>query len=232
MSARRPLSRERVLTTAVALADRDGLTAMTMRALAAELGVEAMSLYHHVPGKDGLLDGLVAQVLAEIAIEIGTGTGPATGTPAVGDWRGAVAGRCLAARRVMLRHPWAPGLIGTRPTVPAGAYALFEGVLAEMVAGGLSYHLGHRGLHALGSMVLGFAAEVFSPDPSGGLDVEAAEADLEAMLAAVPHLAGMVAAELHDHAEDPLGWCDSQEEFEFTLGLILDGLERARAAAD
>jgi len=51
-----------------------------------------------------------------------------------------------------------------------------------------------------------------------------------AMAEAFPHLTAMVASELHDNAEDPLGWCDSQAEFEFTLDLLLDGLERARQA--
>ena len=97
-----------------------------------------------------------------------------------------------------------------------------------MIGGGLSYHLGHRAVHALGTMVLGFTQELFTPESGGGtLDEEAAEAELAAMAAALPHLSAMVASELHDHDEDPLGWCDSQREFEFTLDLLLDGLARA-----
>ncbi len=77
-------------------------------------------------------------------------------------------------------------------------------------------------------MVLGFTQELFTPESEGGtLDEEAAEAELAAMAAALPHLSAMVASELHDHDEDPLGWCDSQREFEFTLDLLLDGLARA-----
>ena len=68
---REPLSRERVLAAAMAIADAEGIAAVTMRRLAAELGVEAMSLYYHLPGKDGLLDGLVEAVIAEIASPIG-----------------------------------------------------------------------------------------------------------------------------------------------------------------
>jgi hypothetical protein len=75
-------------------------------------------------------------------------------------------------------------------------------------------------------MILGFTQELFAV-PEGDDDPGAeTEAELTAMAEVFPHLTAMVAAELHDHAEDPLGWCDSQAEFEFTLGLILDGLAR------
>ena len=74
----------------------------------------------------------------------------------------------------MLRHPWAPGLLGSRPTIPAGVYAYYDGILATLVGGGFSYHLAHRALHAFGSMALGFAQELFSPAAAGGsTDVDA-----------------------------------------------------------
>lgn len=220
--ARKSLSRERVLTAAMRLADSEGLGAVTMRHLASSLGVEAMSLYYHLPGKEGLLDGLVEAVVAEVGAEIER-------LDAGEDWRAELRGRCLAAREVMLRHPWAPGLIGSRPAIPVSLYGYFDEVLATLIRGGFSYHLGHRALHALGSMVLGFAQELFSPATAGGtVDTAAAEEDLAAMAGALPHLTAMVTAELHD-ADDPvLGWCDSRAEFEFTLDLLLDGLDRAR----
>ena len=190
-----------------------------MRRLASSLGVEAMSLYHHLPGKEALFDGLVEAVVLEIQDEIGK-------DGAQDGWRAQLRGRCLAARRVMLRHPWAPGLIGSRPTIPPILYAHFEAVLATLIGGGFSYRLGHRALHALGSMVLGFAQELFAPAEGG--DSAAAETDMAAMAAMLPHISAMVAAELHDAQDPTLGWCDSQTEFEFTLDLLLDGLDRAR----
>jgi AcrR family transcriptional regulator len=218
-AAREPLSRERVLAAAMAVADAEGLAAVTMRRVAAELGVEAMSLYHHVPSKEALLDGLVEALVAEISE-----SAPAR-TPGE-DWRTALRDRCLSARSVVLRHRWAPELIGSRTQVPAGVIAEFETVLAIMVEGGLSYHLAHRGLHALGSMILGFTQELFAV-PAGEANPGAeVEAELAAMAEVFPHLTAMVAAEVHDNDEDPLGWCDSDAEFEFTLGLILDGLAR------
>lgn len=224
---RRPLGRAVVLDGAVRLADGEGLQAVTMRRLAATLGVEAMSLYHHVSGKEPLLDGLVEQLLAEIRAEIDA-------LDPTDAWREDLRGRCLAARRVMLRHPWGPALITSRPSVPAAAYVHFEEVLATLVNGGCSYHLAHRALHALGGMVLGFAQELFAPaSASGGVDevaTAAAEAQLAEMAAALPHLAAMVEAELHAAGDPVLGWCDSQAEFEFTLDLLLDGLERLSRA--
>jgi AcrR family transcriptional regulator len=219
---REPLSRDRVLAAAMQIADGEGLRAVTMRRVAADLGVEAMSLYHHVPGKDALLDGLVDAIVAEIGAAI-------DGAPADRDWQAALRQRCLSARDVMERHPWAPGLVGSRTTIPVALYAYYEEILATLVGGGFSYHLAHRALHALGSMALGFAQELFSPASAGGtFDEDAAEAELAQMAEVMPHLTAMVAAELHDHAEDPLGWCDSRAEFEFTLDLLLDGLARAR----
>jgi len=127
----------------------------------------------------------------------------------------------------MKRHPWAPGLIGSRSTIPASVFGLYDAVLATLVESGFSYRLAHRALHALGSMVLGFAQEVFSPTSAGGsVDVESAEADFARLAETLPHLTAMVASELHDNDDDPLGWCDSQTEFEFTLDLLLDGLNR------
>jgi AcrR family transcriptional regulator len=224
-AVRTPLSRERVVAAAMELADAEGISAITMRRLAADLSVEAMSLYYHVPGKEQLLDGLTEAVLVEINAAV------AARVRADDEWPTALRHRCLAAREVMVRHRWAPGLLGSRSSIPAGLYPYYEEILATMFRDGLSYHLGHRAIHALGTMVLGFAQELFSPASEGGtMDQEAAEAEFAAMAAVLPHLTAMVASEVHDNGEDPLGWCDSQNEFEFTLDLLLDGL--ARAAED
>ncbi|WBB68441.1 TetR/AcrR family transcriptional regulator C-terminal domain-containing protein [Micromonospora sp. WMMD812] len=219
---RRPLSRERVLAAAVALADAEGIPALTMRRLGADLGVEAMSLYHHLPGKEGLLDGVAETVVAEI------GAAPRH-LDVDGDWRTRLRRRFLAARQVMLRHPWAPGLLSSRRTIPPGVYAYYDAIVGTLVGAGFSHRLAHRALHAFGSLPLGFTQEIFSPTSAGGsTDTDAAEADLAAMADALPHVTAMVAAEVHDAGDPTLGWCDGQVEFEFTLDLILDGLERLR----
>jgi AcrR family transcriptional regulator len=219
--SREPLSRERALAAAVTLADAEGLKALTMRRLAADLGVEAMSLYYHLPGKEGLLDGLAETVIGEIVEAVGAG-GPEA------DWRASLRRRFLTARTVMLRHPWAPGLLGSRPVIPAALFAYYEEIVATLVGGGISFRIAHRALHAFGSLALGFSQEVFSPATTGGaLEPELTEANLAAMAEALPNLTAMMAAEAHAVTDPTLGWCDSQVEFEFTIDLLLDGIGRS-----
>ncbi|MFN8077277.1 MAG: TetR/AcrR family transcriptional regulator C-terminal domain-containing protein [Kineosporiaceae bacterium] len=216
------MTRERILAAAIQVADAEGLPGLTMRRIAAHLDVEAMALYHHLPNKDAVLDGVVETLVERIREAAG-------GKAAPGDWRAQVRHRCLAARSVMVTHPWAPALLTTRTSIPAGVYVWFDETLGVMLDGGVGTRLGHQALHSLGSMVLGFMQELFSPAAAGGsTDTEQAEEELAAMAQLLPHLTAMVAAELHDQADPELGWCDSQVEFEFTLDLILDGLERRR----
>ena len=219
-NSRQPLNRERVLAAAIALADADGVQALTMRRLAADLGIEAMSLYFHLPNKEALLDGIVETVVGRIE---------ATGDDL--DWRTRLRQQFLAARRVMLQHPWAPGLLTTRRTIPPGVFAYYDRIVGTLMDAGFSARLAHRAIHAFGSLPFGFAQEIFSPASAGGsLAEDVAEEDLAAMAAAVPHITAMVATEVHDAADPSLGWCDSQVEFEFTVDLLLDGLERLRGS--
>ncbi|MFC7479377.1 TetR/AcrR family transcriptional regulator C-terminal domain-containing protein [Luedemannella flava] len=126
----------------------------------------------------------------------------------------------------MLRHPWAPALLGRGRPVPPVLYLYYEKILATLIGAGFSYRIAHRALHAFGSMPLGFVQETFGGGDDEDPDAE--EAALAAMAEAMPHLAAMVAAELHAATDPTLGWCDSQVEFQFTLDLLLDGLERCR----
>lgn len=229
-SKREPLSRDRLLAAAVEIADAEGVGAVTMRRVSAAVGVEAMSLYHHLPGKEGLLDGLVDTVGAEVAEQIRIIEEADLETGVSLDWQATLRRRFLTARTVMLKHPWAPGLMGSRTSIPPSAFAIYESLLATLIEAGFSYHLAHRALHSFGSMPLGFVQELFNPAAAGEEgDNELAEAELAAMAEFLPHLAAMVAAELHDNDGDVLGWCDSQAEFEFTLDLLLDGFARQLA---
>lgn len=219
---RKTLTKDRVLAAAVAIADAEGVAGLTMRRVSAAVGVEAMSLYHHLASKEALLDGLVDTVLAEIDELVRTveeSEGPL-------DWQQTLRRRFLTARTVMLRHPWAPALLSTRTTVPVSAYQIYEALLATMVEGGFSYHLGHRALHSFGSMPLGFVQEIFTPAAAGGDAHEMAEVELAQMAETLPHVTAMMASEIHDEDGDLLGWCDSQDEFEFTLDLLLEGFAR------
>lgn len=221
-----PLSKERVLGAAVSLADQGGIESLTMRNLAHELGVEAMSLYYHVANKEAVLDGVVEVILSEIEQSVTTIDGPS----APGDWKRAMRMRILAAREVLLRHPWAPAVIEGRTTMSPATVRYFDAVLGLFREGGFSYDLAHHALHALGSRALGFTQELFDPNDTQGGE-EDSMAMLEQMADQVPHIVGMMMEVAHDDPDSTLGWCDDQTEFEFGLDLILNGLEGLRPTA-
>jgi AcrR family transcriptional regulator len=223
ITERRPLTRDRVLEAAVELADSEGLPALTMRRLAESLGGEAMSLYHHLPNKNAILDGVVERGFLEVEAEAGVPDPEA----AASGWRTALRERILAARRVMLRHPWLPTVMESRSTLGPALARYTDSIVAVMRAGGLSHDLIHHATHALGSRMYGFTNEL-RMDGDGGED---AEADMMKLLALTPHIAAMLAEVAHDDPDTTLGWCDDQTEFEFALDLLLDGIERRHAAA-
>jgi AcrR family transcriptional regulator len=220
-----PLSRRRVLRAAVGFIDREGLDSLTMRRLAQEVGVEAMSLYHHVANKDAVFDGVVEVILGEIMAAVDKVEAPSPEE----DWQAALRARILAAREVFLRHRWAPRLLETRTTTSPVVIAYCDHVVAILRAGGFSFDLAHRALHVLGSRALGFTQELFQPD--GAQTANAAAAAMMAQMAdRFPNIVGMLADAIHDDPDGTLGFCDDQFEFEFALDLILEGLERRRAA--
>ena len=223
---RSALSRERILSGAVDLADQSGIEALTMRNLAQHLGVEAMSLYYHVDNKAALLDGAVEVVIGEIMAAVAILEGPSPEE----DWKAALRQRILAARSVLLRHKWAPAVIEQRTSMSPVIVYYFEGVLAILVRGGFSYDLAHHSLHALGSKALGFSQELFQPkDAAGGA---ASEELMEQLAGELPHLFGMMNSMAHDDPDSTIGWCDDQTEFEFGIDVLLDGLDRAKAARE
>ncbi|WP_353813579.1 TetR/AcrR family transcriptional regulator [Agromyces sp. SYSU T00266] len=220
---RTPLTRERVLQAASDLADRDGLEALTMRALAESLGVEAMSIYYHLPNKDAILDGVVELTFTEIAAEApGRRDEPAQADDA--RWAAAVRERILGARRVLLRHPWAPVVIDQRKSFSPAMATHVDGIVGIMREAGMSHDLIHHSLHAIGNRIYGYVQELSddgqAPPPG----------QLEQMRSFAPHLAAMLAEVAHVDLESTLGWCDDQTEFEFGLDLLLEGIERRRLA--
>ena len=207
---RTQLTRERVVAAGIELADRDGIESISMRKLAQELGVEAMSLYTHVRNKDDLLDGMVDAVIGKI---------PTTVEGA--DWKTALRQMSLAARSVVLTHPWAPGPIESRATPGPAAMQYINTVLGILREGGFTVAQAHHALHILGSRLLGFAQELF--DDSGDVDPETAASLASELGAALPYVAEMALAVSHAGA---LGPCDDDTEFVFALDFILDGLDR------
>jgi AcrR family transcriptional regulator len=215
---RTPLSRERVLEGAVALADERGLDALSMRNLAETLDVEAMSLYYHVANKEALLDGVAEVIITEI-VEA------AAAVPPEGDWKQTLRNRFLAARQVMLRHKWAARVFETRSTMSPTLLHYYHEILETWRKAGFSYDLAHHAMHAMGSRALGFTQELFEPTP-GSDDDEVNEEMMAQMAAELPYLVEMLSEISHDDPESTIGWCDDQTEFEFGLDILLDGLEK------
>jgi AcrR family transcriptional regulator len=209
---RTPLSKERVLRAAVELADRGGIDALSMRKLGQELGVDPMALYRHVRNKDDILDGIVDVVVGEIDV-----------ADRAHGWKGALRQRVMAARRVMLRHPWAPRVIEQRPTAGPATLGYIESVLTILLDGGFSLDLAHHALHVMGSRILGFNQDLFDDSEDAGPGPEAAAILARAMADKYPRVTELALAVSH---EGGLGGCDDDVEFEFGLDLILDGLER------
>jgi AcrR family transcriptional regulator len=213
---RTPLTKERVLKTAIDLADRGGIEALSMRKLGQELGVDAMALYRHVRNKEDILDGTVDAIVAEIEL------------PHLGeDWKATLRQQVMTARQVMLRHPWAPRVLEKRGTAGPAVLGYIDSVLAILRAGGFSIDLAHHALHVMGSRILGFNQDLFEDSAESTPADEAAVARARAIFDRYPHVSELALAASHDGV---LGACDDDFEFEFGLDLILDGLERRRAA--
>ena len=211
---RTPLSRERVLRTGVTFADQNGIASLSMRKLGEALGVEAMSLYHHVANKDALLDGMVDLVFGEIDL-------PAGGA----DWKTAMRERAQSARQALLRHPWAIALMSTRTSPGPATLRHHNAVIGSLRAAGFSVAMTAHAFSALDSYIYGFALQEATL-PLGDTEEETVEV-AQMMLARVPadeysHLTEFTT----EHILQP-GY-DYGKEFEFGLDLILDGLEKTR----
>jgi AcrR family transcriptional regulator len=209
---REPLSRERILQAAVALADEGGVDSLSMRKIAQELGVVPMALYKHVANKDEMLDGMVDVVVGEID------------PPLADDWKTAIRERVLSARRALLRHPWASRVIESRTNPTPTVIGYMDAMIGILRKGGFSIDLTHHAMHAMGSRLLGFSQELFDDSPDDPPAVQAIA--MQWMAEAYPHISEMTAAISHDDASVVGPGCDDQFEFEFALDLTLDGLER------
>ncbi|WP_017601531.1 TetR/AcrR family transcriptional regulator [Nocardiopsis lucentensis] len=207
-----PLDRDRVLAAAVALADADGLGALTMRSLAEALGVKPMSLYRHIEGKEDLLDGMVDLVFG--AIEL----------PRVdGRWRDELRRRAVSARTVLARHPWALGLLDSRTTPGAATLQHHDAVVGVLVNNGFSLAMTARAYTIIDAYVYGFVLQEAAlpfDDAEAGEDatgaVESAMAGLDRER--YPYLSAFAAGHLA-RADYDFG-----EEFEPGLELVLDAV--------
>jgi AcrR family transcriptional regulator len=210
-----PLNRERVLRAAIALADQGGFESLTMRKLAKELGVEAMSLYNHVANKDDLLDGMVDLVFAEIEP-------PATDI----DWKTAMRRRAISTREVLARHRWAIGMMEGRGSHGPANLRLHDAVLGCLRAAGFSLEATVHAYSVQDAYIYGFALQErdMSPETADDFAAEAQRQmrDYREVLADYPHLVEVVGGHVAEAGYD------YATEFLFGLDLILDALDRLR----
>ncbi len=221
---RTPLTRDRALREAIALADAEGLDAVSMRNLATRLGVVPMALYKHVANKDDLLGGMVDALIAEYAVPSPQGT----------SWREGIRATILSARATLVRHPWARRVIESRTARTPAVLGYMDALAGRFIAGGFSPDLTHHVMHVLGHRIWGFSPEAFTdPDPAGPTDPdpdpeEQAEV-VERMRAAYPHITAIALAAAGGDPANLARGCDEDFEFAFALDLLLDAFERLRA---
>lgn len=205
------LTRERILSTAVTIADESGVESLTMRILGQALGVEAMSLYNHVANKDDLLDGMVDTVFTEIDL-------PAPDMP----WKAAIRQCAFSVREVLAIHQWAITLLDSRTSPGPATLRAHDALLGTLRGAGFTIEQTAHAVSVLDSYVYGFALQEASL-PFDGADTVAnvAGSIVDRMPpGAYPHLVELAV----EHVMQP-GYAYG-EEFTFGLELVLDGIER------
>jgi AcrR family transcriptional regulator len=209
------LTRERVLEVAMTHADDGGLEALTMRRLADDLGVAPMALYRHVANREDLVDGLIDAVYREIEPP-----------PADGDWKAAMRRRAIALRDVLARHRWAIGLMESRTNPGPANLRHHDAVIGSLRAGGFEMADVAHAYSLLDAYIYGFALTKMNLPFDETSDIPGvAQEMLEPFpVNEYPNLTAFIT----DHAMQP-GY-DFADEFEMGLDVILDALERDRAA--
>ncbi len=204
------LSADRVLDGAIALADEIGIEAFTIRKLADALDTKPMTIYHHIPNKEAIIDGMIDRVFAEI-----------DRPPTDLEWQPAIRHRCISARAALARHPWAAPLMESRLNPGPETLGHHDAVLGCLLAGGLSMTLAGHAYALIDSYVYGFALQEAGLPATGGVEMHELATAMAVHLEPYPDLARFTV----DHVLKP-GY-DFKAEFAFGLDLILDGLARA-----
>jgi AcrR family transcriptional regulator len=211
-TSRVPLSRQRALSTAVALADAEGLGSLSMRKLAQELGVEAMSLYHHVANKEDILDGMVDMVFAEIEL-------PSDGT----DWKTAMRQRAESARAALTRHPWAISIMDSRTSPGPATLRHHDAVIGSCRRAGFSIQMAAHAFSLIDSYIYGFVLQEVNLPFDDATDLEDVVESMMLPFSAedYPHLVELTT----EYILQP-GYSYGNE-FDYGLSLILNSLEAA-----
>lgn len=198
-----------IVAAAAAVADRSGIAGVSMRTVGKELGVEGMSLYHHLKGKDELLDALAGWVFEQIELP-----------PARAEWRPAMEQRAHSARRVLRSHPWAIAMLESRPEPSGQLLRHHDRVLGWLLDAGFSAALATHAFSAVDAFIYGFVLSETTLPFEARADAERGFAERVAPDPAVyPNLARCLADLLSD------GGYAYADEFDAGLGLILDAVE-------
>jgi len=195
-STSRPmLTRERICAAGCDIADQNGVAGVTMRAVAAALGVEAMSLYNHISNKRDLFHAMADHVAAQIKC-------PSSG----GDWLEAMRGRALSMQGVLMAHPWVGVLLLSNPTPGPAMLGLIEATLACLAAAGFAPQEGDHIWNAMDSYIYGFTLQAINFPYEAEKYAEAAQENLEMIPSEVfPNLRALaetVAARNYDGLHD------------------------------
>ncbi len=206
-----PLSRERILQASLRMADEGGIESLSMRKLAQDLGVQAMSLYNHVANKDDLLDGIVELVVSEIEV------------PSLDmDWKMAMRRRATSAHEVLVRHPWATMAIVSRANVGPAMLRYVDGTLGCLYEAGFSLEMADRVWNAIDSHIYGFTLQELNFPFEATEYSEVAKTGLSLIPAdKYPYMNRLT----HYVIE---GRYDGIHDFEFGLELLLNGLDKFR----
>jgi len=210
---RRRLSRRRVLETAISRADQGGLEALTMRTLAEELGVVPAALYRHIANKDDLIDAMIDVVFAEIRL-------PAGGA----EWATSMRRRAISVLEALTRHRWAISFMESRRNPGPPNLRHHDAVIGKLRSAGFSVEMAAHAYSLLDAYIYGFALTKLTL-PFDSLDnvAEIAHAMLEPLSPnEYPNLVEFIT----EHVAQP-GY-DHGDEFEYGLGIVLEGIERAR----
>jgi AcrR family transcriptional regulator len=196
------------------MVDKGGLEALSMRKLAAELGVEAMSLYNHVKNKDDIVSGMLELIAGEIELP-----------DHVQDWREALRARTIAAHQAFVRRPWAARIWMSASSLSPHRLAQSDAVLRCLREAGLPPTVAYSAFHALDGFALGYAMQ--------RLDFPYSKKELKRL--ASDFLADFPSETYPDFAEHVVQHMDpkfaASDSFEFGLDLILDGLDRSRTSS-
>lgn len=216
-SRQAPLTRDRILDAAVALADEGGIESISMRKLGLALGVEAMSLYNHVANKDAVLTGLADRVASQFEL-------PAEDEP----WDAALRRSALTARAALKRHPWAATLMLSAAWAVSSRLAYMDAQLRCLRRAGFSADEVYHAYHVLDGHIFGFSLWLEAhelPDSVEDLPALAEEFMRRFPLDDYP--------DVLEHARMHLAEGPHQDysAFELGLDLILDGLRKMRASA-